>query len=384
MRTFINLIISYIRRTDLLIWFMCIALSTLGIVLLAGILETGYGELLRISQRNIFVQSASVLLGICGAIVASLINYKTLAKLWKLHALICYGLLLLTFFIGVGAPGRPGDRRWLVFPGFGMTLQPAELLRVSFILTFAYHIFKIKDKINHPLHLLGLFLHGFAPVVLIHLQGDDGSALLFAAVFVCMLFCAGISWKYMLGAGVLMAASLPFVWFRVLSEFQRQRFSVLFGYRSAEEMQGIFFQQGRATLALAFGGMGGRGIFGDQHIYVPEMHNDFIFSFLGESMGLVGGILVIVVMAVLWIRILMCAGKSKDMLGNMICVGVFAMLFFQAAINIGMNISMLPVIGNNLPFVSYGGTSTLASYLGIGIVLSVFMHSSKSMFDKEE
>ena len=385
MRFIVNHIIIYIRRTDRLMWLMCFALSALSLVLLAGIVESGHADSLRISERNVIVQGVSVLLGIFGAVVVSLINYKLLAKLWKLHGPICYGLLILTFFVGVGAPGRPGDRRWLVLPFFDMTLQPAELLRFSFILMFAYHIFKVKDKINHPLHLLGLLIHGAVPVVLIHLQGDDGSALLFATIVVCMLFCAGINWKYMVSATVLVGVSLPLIWYFVLTEFQRDRFLVL-GYRTEGDIQGVFFQQHRALLALAFGGMEGRGVFGDsQHIYIPEMHNDFIFSFLGESLGLVGVVLTIVVMVILWFRILINAGKSQDMLGNMICVGVFAMLFFQAAINIGMNISVLPVIGNNLPFVSYGGSSVLASYLGIGLVLSVSRHhQSRSMFDKEE
>jgi len=358
-------------------------LSALSIVLLVGILGTGHAPYLGIGRRNLFVQAISVFIGVCGAVILSLIDYKDLAKLWKLHVPACYALFILTFFIGVGTPERPNDRRWLIIPGANLSIQPAELLRISFILMFAYHIYKVQQRINHPLHLAGLVAHGAIPVVLVHLQGDSGSALVFAAIVACMLFCAGISWKYMAGAGVLFGVSLPLIWNVVLSDFHRQRILPMF-YAPARDIQGIFFQPHRARTALALGGSGGRGLFGASHIYVPEMHNDFIFAFLGESAGLVGCILAIAVMSFLWLKILRHAGKSKDMLGYMICMGVFAMLVFQSIINIGMNIGMLPVIGNTLPFISYGGSSVLTSYLGIGLVLSVAMYSSQSMFEREQ
>ena len=366
-----------------MIWLPCFILSALSLLLLAGVLDSGHASLLRITGRNLAVQGASILIGICGAVVVSLIDYRDLSRLWKFYAPICYTLLLLTFFIGVGAVDRPDDRRWLLLPGLGISFQPAELLRIAFILMFAYHLFKVKERLNHPLYLAGLLAHGAVPVILVYFQGDGGSALIFAAIVACMLFGAGLSWKYIASATLLAGVSLPVIWNFVLSEFQRNRILELY-YRT--DTQGVFFQQHRALTALAFGGRGGRGLFGlsDPHIYVPEMHNDFIFAFLGESIGFVGTLLTILVMVVLWFKILRCAGKAKDALGYMICMGVFAMLAFQASINIGMNVSVLPVIGNTLPFLSYGGSSVVTSYLGIGFVLSVSMHSSKSMFDSEE
>ena len=381
MRLIFGVIASYVRRTDHMIWLPCFVLSTLSIALLYGMLDTGFAPLLRISTRNIFVQAASVAIGVCGAVVVSLINYKDLAKLWKVYAPVCYALLALTFYIGVGAPGRPDDRRWLIVPELGVSFQPAELLRIAFILMFAYHIYKVQDRLNHPLHLAGLVAHGAVPIVLVHLQGDDGSALMFAAIVACMLFCAGLSWKYIVSAVTVFGVSLPVIWSVVLNDFQRQRILELY-YRT--DIQGAFFQQHWAITALALGGRGGSGLFEGPHTYVPEMHNDFIFAFLGESLGFVGSILTIAVMLILWFKILRCAAKSRDLLGYMICMGVFAMLAFQAMVNIGMNIGVLPVIGNTLPFISYGGSSVLTSYLGIGLVLSVYMHSQKSMFEDEE
>ena len=379
MKKITGAILFYLRRTDHTIWLACFALSGLSIVLLFGLLDTGHAALLQIGGRNIFVQAISVLIGVCGAVVLSLIDYKDLSKLWKLYVPLSYALLILTFFIGVGTPERPDDRRWLIVPGLDVSLQPAELLRVAFILAFAYHIYKVHQRINHPLHLAGLLAHGAVPAILVHFQGDAGSALVFAVIVVCMLFGAGLSWKYVIGATAVLGVSLPLAWNVVMNDMHRQRISAMLDV-SARDIQGNFFQQHRAITAFAFGGSGGRGVFGPEHIYVPEMHNDFIFSFLGESLGLVGCLLAIAVMFILWFKILRCAGKAKDILGYMICMGVFAMLSFQAIINIGMNISLLPVIGNTLPFISHGGSSVLTSYLGIGLVLSVYMHSEKHMF----
>ena len=383
MKLLISYATSYIRRADYMIWLPCFVLSALSLLLLVGILDTGYAPYLRIGPRNIFVQAFSIFLGVCGAVLISIIDYKDLARLWKIYAPVVYALLILTFFIGVGAPGRPEDRRWLFIPGVGFSFQPSELLRVAFILMFAYHIFKVHDRLNHPLHLAGLLAHGAIPVIIVQLQGDSGSALIFAVIIICMLFSAGLGWKYILGATAIFGVSLPIIWNVILTDFQRQRILELY-YRT--DVQGVFFQQHQALMAFAVGGQGGRGFFdaSQPYIYVPEQHNDFIFSFLGETTGFVGCVLAVAVMVILWFKILRCAAKAKDILGYMICIGVFAMLAFQAVINIGMNISMLPVIGNTLPFLSYGGSSVLTSYLGVGLVLSVAMHSHTSMFDQKE
>ena len=380
MKAITGFLVSYIKRTDHVIWILCFALSCLSLVLIAGILDTNFTDSLRMTRRVLFTQSIATLIGMFFAFILSLIDYRDLAKLWKLYVPISYLLLMMTFFFGFGTPERPDDKRWMMVPGINFQFQPAELLRIAFIVVFAYHIFKQRENINHPLCLAGLLLHGMAPVVLLYFQGDAGSALIFAAIITSMLFCAGLSWKYVIAACALISVSLPIFWHYILSDFQRQRMLGLYS-TTEEDIQGIFFQQYRAIIAFAMGGRGGRGVFNTPHIYVPEMHTDFMFSFLGESMGFVGCLFVIAAMLVIWFKILSCARRSTDLLGCIICVGVFTMLSFQAIINIGMNISLLPVIGNTLPFLSYGGSSMLTSYLGIGLVLSVYMHSEKSMFE---
>jgi rod shape determining protein RodA len=194
-----------------------------------------------------------------------------------------------------------------------------------------------------------------------------------------MLFGAGISWKYVIAGVALLPPSLYLAWNYILDDFQKRRFQVLYS-PTYEDILGDFYQQYHALIAFSRGSSGGAGIFGAEHTFVPAMHTDFIFSFLGESMGFVGCLFAVAVMVALWLKILATSARARDMQGKMICIGVFAMLSVQAIINIGMNIAILPVIGNPLPFISYGGSSMLTSFLGMGLVLSVSMHSSKTMF----
>lgn len=382
MKKVIDRVLGYIKNTDLTIWILCLALSAFSLVLLAGILDTGYENYLGISLRNLFVQGGAIAIGVFIAVIVSLIDYTILAKLWKIYIPICYILLILTFFVGVGAAERPDDKRWLVVPFLDVNFQPAELLRIAFILVFAYHVFHVHEHINEPSCLAGVLFHGAIPVIIVHFQGDDGSALIFLAIICFILFSAGISWKYIAAAAVLVTGSIPILWNFVVSDFQKQRVLAIYN-PSAYDMRDILYQQYRAVVAIGSGGSGGTGLFGIQHMYIPEMHNDFIFSFLAECFGYVGSLITIIVMIVLFLKILHCSQRSKDLLGQLICIGVFGMLAFQSAINIGMNLSLLPVIGNTLPFLSYGGSSMFTSFLGIGLVQSVYLHSPSSIFDRK-
>lgn len=380
MKKMLRAVFGYFRQTDGWLWLLCLGLSGFSLVLLLGILDSGYATLLGISGRTLVVQAMATGLGVLCAVILSKIDYHTLTKLWKLHVPLAYAFVGLTFIIGTGTAARLGDKSWLALPG-NMTVQPAEFLKLSFILAFAYHIYMVHNEINRPQNVLALCIHGAIPILLIHFQGDDGSALVFAAIFVCMIFAAGVSWKYILPAGVAGIAAIPLLWFFLLNDDQKQRFIVLYDATAPDPRQ-LYYQQHYAKLAIGSGKIWGKGIFSDAHKYVPELHNDFIFAFIGESLGFVGALAVVVVITVLCVKLLSNAHVAEDLQGRLICVGVFAMISFQAIVNIGVCISILPVIGITLPFLSYGGSSVLASYLGVGLVLSVYMRNPKSLFSE--
>lgn len=383
MKKLLQLFTGYVRNTDHWLWMLCLGLTGFSLVLIAGILNTGENitATLGVGTRTLLVQFAAAGLGLICAVILSKFDYHTLTKLWKLHMPLAYAFVLMTFFIGTGTQNRLGDKSWIVVPGTSMTVQPAEFLKLSFILTLAYHLSVVREELNRPSNLLAVCVHGALPVLLIHFQGDDGSALVFAAIFVVMLFAAGLSWKWVAAAPFAAAVAVPIVWFFVLNNDQKQRILILLN-PSPGDVRGDYYQQHAAKLAIGSGQVWGKGIFSEAHKYVPEMHNDFIFSFIGESLGFVGALGALVVIAALCFKILSNASKAEDLQGSLICLGVFAMFAFQALINIGMVLSILPVIGITLPFLSCGGSSVLTSYLGLGLVLSVYMRNPKNLFSK--
>ena len=169
----------YFKQTDWLLLLGCTGLSVFSTLLIYSLYQNG--EIGRIN--TVVVQPAMALCGIAAAIVLSKIDYHTMARMWKFHTAVCYGLLLLLFPFGVQRVEWVDDRNWLPIPFLGINFQPSELLKISFIITFAYHLSKVKDTLNRPKQLLLLLLHGLLPVAIIHLQGDDGTALVMAVIF---------------------------------------------------------------------------------------------------------------------------------------------------------------------------------------------------------
>lgn len=355
-------------------------ISSLGIVIQYTLVNSNLSQTLGISNRIYVVQIGASAIGLLAALIISAIDYHMLAKLWKLYIPAALFLVLLTFIIGVQVDETIDDKAWLKLP-MGLTFQPSELLKICFILSFAYHLSKVKDQINRPLNVLLLGIHGAIPILLIHFQGDDGTAFIFACIFVVMIFSAGLSWKYIIpGIGCVVIA-LPLVWQYLLTDDQRKRFLSIFFAEYADPL-GIDYQQSRSIISIGLGQLLGKGLLNDDYLYVPKMHNDFVFAFIGQSLGFVGTMILIALIAGICLRSLSCAREAYDPLGSYICYGFFAMFFSQCLINIGMCFRIFPVIGITLPFLSAGGSSIVITYLGVGLVLSVYMHRNKNIFSK--
>ena len=375
MKTVFSAIGRYIKETDWMLMLCCFSLSSFSTLLIYSLYKNG--EIGRLN--TVLVQPAMALCGIVAAIVLSKIDYHMMARLWKWHSVLCYGLALLVFPFGIQRVDWVDDKAWLPIPFTSISFQPSELLKISFIITFAYHLSKVKDQLNRPKQLLFLCIHGAIPCGLIHLQGDDGTVLVMAVIFASMLFVAGLSWKYIVPVLAMIPPAAVVLWNFFLDDDKKNR--ILAIIRPELVDSAITWQQDRGLISIGNGGLWGNGIFMEtgQFRYVPEVYNDFIFTYIGETVGFIGCIAVLAALAFLCIRILHNALHALDDLGKFICVGVFAMMAIQIIINIGMCLGVLPVIGVTLPFLSAGGTSTGTLYLGIGVVLSVYMHSGKDM-----
>jgi len=373
MRYYLAKIADYFREADKIILFLSLFASLYGSV--AVFSATYYME----NYRPAFIQFACTFLGLIAAIVVSTVDYEKIAKRWYLIALLGLVPVILTFFIGI-APEGTDDRAWL---DLGITaFQPSELMKICFVITFSVHLKKIKPEINKLKNLIPLCVHGAFPVLLIHFQGDDGTALVFAVMVLCMMWAAGVSWKYFLSGIMAVAIASPFLYFFVMNEDQRKRIGVIFDITA--DIKDIGFQQWRGRQALANGGWMGQGFLkGDltQAGAVPESYNDFIFVSIGEELGFLGCVAVLLLIGAICLRCIRVARICPNDTGKFICVGIFGMIFAQMVINIGMCTSVLPVIGVTLPFFSAGGTSLICLFLGLGLVLNVYMHrNSRTLY----
>lgn len=362
---------GFFRRVDwllLLLVSLCAGMSVL-------LLRTLYMQQItsEVDANDWLVQLIAMGLGLVGCLVVAAIDYHKLAKLWFLYAPVALGLFALTFTsLGYGREGAD-DIAWIDL-GF-VQLQPSEILKLVFLLTFSLHISKVKDKLNHPLHLLLLLLHAGLPMGLVAVQGDYGTAIVFAAMTVFMLFAAGLSFWYLLAGVLLMIPAGYVIWNYVFGDVHRARILVLL--HPGTDPLGLEYQQDLGLKAIRAGELFGLGLKNDAYITVPEMHNDFIFSFIGEAFGFVGAVATVCVLAMICLRIFSDSRAAKDIMGRTLCIGVFAIMFTHDVINLGMVLKVMPVIGIPLPFFSAGGTAMVSMYLCVGLAVSAYTHNTK-------
>lgn len=357
---------NYFKFSDRMMLVFCILTSAFGCFMIYQCTTYFFN-----TTSYTTVQVGASVLGLVCAILISLIDYRSLANLWKIFVPIAVFLVGLTFFVGLKREGAD-DRAWLEIPFIGLTFQPSELLKLAFILTFSLHLEKVRDHINSFAQVVLLCIHGAIPTLLIVAQGDDGSAIVFFCIFLFMLFSAGISWKYIIPPIACLPGVIFVLWKFIMSPDQKARFEVVFNPDAYPLTVGVQPKQGR--IALGSGMLFGKGF--DANLRkVPAVQSDYIFAFIGETLGFLGCLLVIILLGSICFRSLYNAQKSDDLLGKYICVGVFAMLSVQSIINIGMVLSVLPVIGITLPLFSAGGTSVVVTYCAIGLVLSVAFHN---------
>ena len=380
MKKILKSIWDYIRRLDIILVLLCFTASGFSILLLYSLSENGY-----ISAGDYKTQILALALGAFCMFFLAGVDYKHLSKFWPIYTVPALALVMLLFTgLGRGVAGAD-DIGWLQIAG--VSVQPSEFLKIAFIMTFSRHLYKDGKNINKPTHFLLFCAHGLFPVALVSIQGDDGTALVFLSMFIVMMVIAGLSWKYILAGCVAIPTACFVAWNYLMQPHHKARFLVIFDTQmQQEEINGIFHQQYWGRIALGSGGLKGVGLFGGEYVYVPEIQNDYIFSYIGNALGFVGCLLTIILLTFIIMKIFANSLTAKDKLGKYICVGVFAMVLFHMAINIGMVLVVMPVIGIPLPFISAGGTSTLSLYIAIGLVLSVTSHREKKyhLFYKEK
>src|SRR6476469_2973789 len=297
-------------------------------------------------------------------------NYRQPLVIWSGLGVVLLGLVAVLFAHPIN-----GATRWLGSGGVGV--QPSELAKIVVIVFMAALLERRLDRIDEPVHALVPIGVVLAVIVgLILAEPDLGTSVSVVVIAAVMIFAAGINYRYVVGAGL---ASIPALYFLLaFSDYRRRR--ILAFLNPWADPQGDGFQMIQSMIAVGTGGVFGRGLMGgvQKLFYLPEPHNDFIYSVIGEELGLIGATIILACFCVITWRGLRTALLAPDRFGSFLALGLTTMVAFQAFFNISVVLGLLPTKGIPLPFVSYGGSSLLINLLGMGILLNVSQHASST------
>lgn len=323
-------------------------------------------------------QAIFVAIGVAVMLVVMAIDYRR----YRDWAVAIYGLtvLVLLAVYAVGHKSR-GSQAWFQIGSY--QLEPSEFAKIGLIVALASYCAASKGRLRAPALAVVLVLSAI-PFALIYKQPDLGTALVLAAVLVAVVLIGGASARHLgVLAVIAVVLGVGVVHFGVLKSYQRARLTSFVNSPatpSADLLRSTAganqYNLAESKITIGDGGLFGKGIGNGTQTnlsYVPEQYTDFIFSAVGEQVGLVGSVLLLLLFAIVIWRTWRAAILSRDQVGTLICVGVLAMLVFQVFENVGMTMGIMPVAGIPLPLMSYGGSAVVATFAGIGLVANVRM-----------
>lgn len=312
----------------------------------------------------------NLLLGLILCLIASQISHRMVRAYAPVVYLLSIFGLIAVLLVGTVVNGA---KSWIAVAGF--TVQPAEFVKVAIIVISATLLAEKRDAENQPLNLIVLLALAVAavPVLLVLLQPDLGTVLMILATLFAILAVSGVSRWWLIGlVSTAISLVLLVVASGVLKDYQIARFTAFLNPEA--DPLGVSYNVRQAEIAIGSGGMFGNGLFqGSQTAgqFVPEQRTDFIFSVAGEELGFLGSSIILILMLFITWRLVRIAARAEDLFGRLVAVGMASWIGIQGFQNIGMNLELLPVTGVPLPFVSYGGSSMMALWLGIGVILNL-------------
>lgn len=358
-------------RFDFLMTFAALGLVAFGLVLIYSGSRNIYDGPVLTLANPVTKQAVFAVVGLTVMLTASRIDYHHLTHYWWLWYALSVAALLVLPFIGTN---EGGSVRWFTLGP--LQAQPSEFAKLAVILTMA-HFFPQWGGDARQLRSLLLSLAIVLPITgLVFLQPDLGTAIVFGAIWLGIVLVAGVSRSHLLVLAGLFVALLPFVWAFAVADYQVERVSVLFDPYEDQGGRGAGYNNIQAEIAVGSGGMTGKGLTnGDQtqldFLKIPT--RDFIFSVLAEELGFVGAMGLFALFILLLMRGIRAAQVAGDATGQLIAVGIVLLILMQAFINLAVNLSLFPVTGLPLPFVSQGGSSLVSLFLSLGILQSIIM-----------
>jgi len=370
-----------LKRFDFILLITTLLLCSYGFLLIKSATMSQVAG----SDRYLKTQIAAFVIGLICALVLVVIDYDIYGSFYLQIYAISIGLLIYVLINPVSASEWGDVRSWIrIGP---IVFQPSEIAKFGVIISLAKYIDINKENINNPFVLFKVLAFALFPVALILLQPDLGTALVFIFFIAVMIFVGGIDYKYVtivLIIGLIFIVICVGAFFYIMpgytigDNYQFDRI-VVFVYPELDP-EDTGYQVIQSKTAIGSGLLYGRGLYQgvqNQLGYLPTKETDFIFAVIGEELGFIGGILLLLLYAILLYRLLRIAKHTSSMFGSLIVTGITAMLFFHIFENIGMTMGLLPVTGIPLPFISYGGTFMLVNMVSIGLSLGVGMKRNK-------
>lgn len=368
------------KRIDLSVLVMVFLLIGMGYVVIASVTYERFG------MSFLKTQAVSTVLGLLAILGILLIDYRWFKEYVSILYLVTITLLGITL---IYAKVVSGSKSWLSF-GPIKSFQPSELAKIIMIIVLASFISEREEEMKYLSGMFKACLVMGIPTLLVLAQNDLGTALVFIAILVGMLFVGGgnaklisivifVSLALVLGL-VFLSLSYDFN-FPFLQSYQLKRLQVLFDPHL--DPYGDGYNVIQSKIAIGSGKLFGKGLFnGTQNKlqFLPVRHTDFVFPVIGEELGFVGAAMVLIIYLALLLRSLVIARQARDSFGTLIVVGIIAMWSFHILENVGMTLGIMPVTGIPLPFISHGGSSMLTNLIAVGMIINVRMRKQKILF----
>ena len=357
---------EFFRKGDQILLLLCLLTSGFGCLVLASA-TASMG-----ATRFLMIQSAAILIGVVLYAILSSVDTEFFSE--HRTALVIFNCLLLAMLIPFGTDNGSGNKSWLDLPLVPVDIQPAEICKITYILIMASVMNAHQNRISSIPSVAHMVLHlGLLVGMNVVLSGDWGVSLIFVFIFIGMAFAGGVNLLWFgAGAGTL-ALAWPILWSR-MDDYQKNRILILFD--PTIDPQGIKerWHTNQSLLSLTGGGLTGQGLFNGNRTQTDALfakHTDYIFSSIGEELGFLGCVVVLLLELAIVARCIYVGTKSPDYMRRLVCFGAAAALIFQVCSNVGMCIGVTPVIGLTLPFISYGGSSIVSLFAMLGLVSGV-------------
>ncbi len=370
---------DFFKKGDVLLLLLCLAASLAGLVLIYS--ATRYNP----DLHNLFMkQAAFICLGVVAYILITFVDIEFLMEKWW-WVFLLLGILVILLIKPFGRDDGTGNRSWVFLPGLPMGFQPGEIAKLAFVVVLAWLMNRERPRgiSRFPALVKYVLLTCVFAGLLAVLSGDYGMVLVYLAIFVIMAWVGGVKkrWFILVGGGGI--GAVLFLWNFILprtkywTDYRIMRFRVVLDH--SLDPSGVGWHQSRSLMAIGSGQLTGMGYLQGKQTRsllsssLPARHTDFIFSVCGEEFGLLGCCVVLLLLLAIIVRCVWVSRRAKSHMSAYIAMGFAGMLMVQTILNVGMCLYVTPVIGLTLPFISYGGSSTLTLFVAMGIVSGIKM-----------